>query len=1013
MSILRLIPKDDEDYKLASDTYKEIYNNIMAKGKGDLKPESLMGNPVQVDRYNYDSLLTQSIDSGIEFNDYYVNAKVDGERYMLLITNTFSKDTKNKSRKILFMDKKMNYYKLEVTPIITNIDKCLIDGEIVLTDNGIIFFAFDILYGPIDPKLTYDEGKAYIEGTISNELWNRVLSGGIRQTAMYSGEMSFRHGNSAPMIGPKAQGRWPTHRRLDVLNSIEFEYENGKQLNIIVSPSYRFSTLAMQYMDTKEPHKEIYKKVKDDFIEYLNDKMLTVYNKEIGRIRTDGLILTPFGDSYIVGSWNFCKNLQYKWKPREELTIDFEVGDKHDKDTHYAQVRIGKDIKNFLYHEKKVLIENNPMFKKGQIVESVYETETPDYIIFKYIRTRHDKDTPNAVLTAKSTLDTYKFKFKPLEGKSIKDLMDFVIYIKSLPSKDTEEIKNFLNFINESKIYKSIIKNNPIGFFNDVQIENLKKLIHQKKNNEDLELEVQIKFTQNTKYIRNCILSKLSKYANNYEPVPVVRAYKKDIKGDVRSTFAYLSDDLLIPYNQDLKQNITSYDFKSELYNTVYNINLSKETIVDSKEDNFYSYVYQIRNTLIGISKFWKVEIIEFGQGKTLESAKNDYDDNTKLRIEIEYQPGSYIKDIFNWENAVIKSYLYEMLKNDTDNVDSKIDSILMNNESKNEFLNKYINELSNKGSDVIISDLGNIMVNIYSIFDSDSIMPFISKQATSLPYKTSKQSQAPKTEVHQAPKTEVHQESYWSELKDFHNQIKKDMYTQLKSYPPTHNKQLFDTSVGHANDMFKWYKNDIMKVYGIDIDPGQIKIANERYLENKDNLRGSNYVFNVGDILTFDPTDFVNKYDLVVSNFTMHYFFKPKGELYPNVDKFVKKVASLLKTGSLFAGTTLIGNEVKKLIGSDNEYYKIEWVDKLKHKYSYQLKDKVSKDLLYTQDKASIEYLVDFEYLEEVCKQNNLKLIRKVKFEEIYKSRQNKYKLKEYQKNISFLNVYFIFQKN
>ncbi len=1011
MSILRLITKDDEDYKLASDTYKEIYNNIMAKGKGSLKPESLMGNPVQIDQYNYDSLLTQSVDSGIEFNDYYVNAKVDGERYMLLITNTFSKDTKNKSRKILFIDKKLNYYKLEVTPIITNIDKCLIDGEIVLTDNGIIFFAFDILYGPMDPKLEYDEGKAYSEGNISNELWNRVISGGIRQTAIFSGEMSFRHGNSAPMIGPKAQGRWPTHRRLDVLNSIVFDYENGKQFNIIVSPSYKFSTLAMQYMNTKEPHKEIYKKVKDDFTNFLNDKMLTVYNKEIGKIGTDGLILTPFGDSYIVGSWNFCKNLQYKWKPREELTIDFEVGDKFDKDTCYAHVRIGKDIKKFLYNNKKVLIENNPIFKKGDIIETVYDSETTNNIIYKYIQTRHDKDVPNALLTAKSTLDTYKFKFKySHEDKNIKDLMDFVIYVKNLPSKDAEEIKNFLNFINESKIYKSIIKNNPIGFFDNDQIEKLKKLIQQKKESSgDLELEVQIKFTKNTKYIRNCIINKLSKYVSNYEPVPIVRAYK----GDLRSTFAYLSDDLLIPYNQDIKQNMTSYDFKSNMYDTTYNINLSKETIVDSKDDNFDSYVYQIRNTLIGISKFWKVEIIEFGQGKSIESAKTDYDDNTKVRVEIEYQPGSYIKDIFNWENATIKSYLYEMLmpsarlatqslKNNTDNVDSKIDTILMNSETKNEFLNKYINELSNKDSNIIISDLGNIMVNIYNIFDSDSIMTFISKHSES------SESSEPKVQMQASTSKE---ESYWSEMKEFHNQIKKDMYTQLAS--SSNNKQLFDTSVGHANDMFKWYKNGIMQVYGIDIDPDQIKVANQRYSENKHNLRGSNYVFSVGDILTFDVIDFMNKYDLVVSNFTMHYFFKPKGSQYPNVDKFVKKVASLLKPGSLFAGTTLVGKNMKKLIGSDDEYYKIEWVDESKHKYSYQLKDvSNNKDILYTQDKASVEYLVDFEYLEEVCKQNNLKLVRKVKFEDIYKSRQNKYKLKDYQKNISFLNVYFIFQK-
>ena len=36
--------------------------------------------------------------------------------------------------------------------------------------------------------------------------------------------------------------------------------------------------------------------------------------------------MTPARESYLTGPWTFCNNRQYKWKPADQLTVDFAIG---------------------------------------------------------------------------------------------------------------------------------------------------------------------------------------------------------------------------------------------------------------------------------------------------------------------------------------------------------------------------------------------------------------------------------------------------------------------------------------------------------------------------------------------------------------------------------------------------------------------------------------------------------------------------------------------------------------
>ena len=58
----------------------------MARGSGKLIPEFLGGNPIQLDTNNMNSLFKLN-GKNIEYNDYYVSAKANGLRFMLMIGN--------------------------------------------------------------------------------------------------------------------------------------------------------------------------------------------------------------------------------------------------------------------------------------------------------------------------------------------------------------------------------------------------------------------------------------------------------------------------------------------------------------------------------------------------------------------------------------------------------------------------------------------------------------------------------------------------------------------------------------------------------------------------------------------------------------------------------------------------------------------------------------------------------------------------------------------------------------
>ena len=311
------------------------------------------------------------------------------------------------------------------------------------------------------------------------------------------------------------------------------------------------------------------------------------------------------------------------------------------------------------------------------------------------------------------------------------------------------------------------------------------------------------------------------------------------------------------------------------------------------------------------------------------------------------------------------------------------------------------------------------------------------------------------------------------SNLRNFHNFIKAQLINYSTINP---NSLLFDIAVGKAGDLNKWHNNkNINFIFGLDLSRDNIenKIdgACKRYIDLKlkddslvpaifisgdssKNIRDgsaytstqnkaiSNGIFGVG-------TNSVTLHGKVVNNnfgiakngfnvtscqFALHYFFKDKNTL----QNFIINIVESTSINGLFIGTCYNGKKIFDMLKQtsskefkDNDDNLILNINK-KYDNDY-FNDDISclgYPIEIFQDsinKSTIEYLVNFEFFIRIMENYGFKLKKQVNdkilknsidtFESVYNiistSPQYSYLvLEEYEKNISFLNYYFIFEK-
>lgn len=1031
-------------YRDAYQSYKEIYNSIMVKGKGNLEPKFIGGNPIQMEPNNIQSIFT----STLELNDYYISTKANGLRFMLMIGN---KDLDG-SRRIYLIDSKMNFWRVRqhssnegqasgdkgyIPPIPAelNIDKCLIDGELlffgsietksnkgeikeyIITKNGkhkplIAFLAFDILYGPINPDYELPKGtqEAHVLG---NE----------KDAAL---EYNYKLGNSGSMVGPKALGRWPTTRRRHVLEQLFhnpdsplWKYIHSQEIYTLnrtkkitqdierVLDSFSFTLFISPFIELKQTNFNNSKDLYEYMIQVFNDSIRKQYFKAnfkdesiyeyktlppspksskpgIGNgLMSDGIIFTPVYHSYLIGPWTFCNNKQYKWKPAHELTIDFQVGKliKQERGIYYYQacVKKGKIIPfTYMSDEKQndVLLAHNQPLTEKSIIECIWNNHIKDNaFLFEFVQKRYDKVSPNSYLTATSVMNAMNVRkelnFLPNKLPNVLDLV-YYIYNKELTS---DNAINLLLTMDKNKLMKCCLKKNPLLLFDNQ--EQILELISKKQSNPNYELELQINFKNNQRNYTECLIGTF--IDKEYTPVPIVKTYDKS--STLRSVYVLMSDDseFVIHENTINKKRINEINAVESFYNYEYAIVLSDESISDKQIKLNSGHVeYQVRYTIANISVFWRLDIIEYGNASNLASAKSAWEKSPKTRIELEYAPAYILEDLLHWENDDIFHDLFNQMGIKYINKD-----IIMQK------FNEYKTKLNNTDPKIILADLGSSLIKLFDALDID-IGNYHNESTV-------------KKKEHIIEKSNKREISDFYQMRKLHNKIKYDLLGQVVKELRKKNKKrsikLLDISVGKGGDINKWDSHDIQTVYAIDPNIESINEAKRRYsqmIKNGSIKKTRDYKF---DPILYSDSNIKEEYDIVSCHFTLHYLYKSGSYLASNILKIIKN----LVPGGYFIGTTLIGDRVKKLVNKFPDKIKID----ILNNHTYTMKYLDNAEGIYNSNDH--EYFVDFNAVKIICEEYGLKLISKTDFTEYH---NNNFQLKDYERAVSELNITFIFQK-
>ncbi len=655
--------KDITKYELAKNTYDIIYNNIQYRNKdeltkpGGMEAKSLAGKPILLTSNNMFPLFTE---------DYYVSTKADGLRFMMMlsidehkarkdrgiIATEEMKFTHKEKRFIFFLDTKMNFWiiesanKIQDHLFLMDIDKCLVDGEIlffadnivpyinkttkqvykyVLSINErnknetripyIVFLAFDILFGPMNPSYEYErhviKGIKLTETKYVNDTY--TLKTEVKDTTLI-------FGSSSNMMGHKSDNRWNARNRRCILQQMFMNTFSPLhvQLKRIASIA-NFTILLSPFMNFNDVIADIspYQYSIDRYITEIDDQFKKVTSFSIKHLPgsgkpgyglgTDGIILTPEKQDYLVDNWSLGNNKQYKWKPIEELTIDVKINSKDIKESEFVQCYTGNSSKPYTYKGSKILVSTENIkdilqsLKDPIIVECSYQNiNYSNEYIFSIKKVRFDKEYPNAKLTVDSNLDQL------VGPESEYDILDIVkncrnYFRMSTLSPNTNNLINTLfgskkyeefnlcSLFSDESIKRINLIDNPIEYLtNNNNQEFINKMldiiaIRMTGKNSGYELEARIDFDDN-RDIEKVLIDGFLK--NGYENKPMVRYYKEHDNDSYRITFVELGSNNLILQDISSKKNIKQVDtpkFLDDIYRKVskFVMSLSIETILD------------------------------------------------------------------------------------------------------------------------------------------------------------------------------------------------------------------------------------------------------------------------------------------------------------------------------------------------------------------------------------------------------------------------------------------------
>ena len=399
----------------------------------------------------------------------------------------------------------------------------------------------------------------------------------------------------------------------------------------------------------------------DNIYKFIETKTNLTRSKKYA-LKADGIILQPFDTPYIpFKEWNAYNNVQFKWKPAKDLTVDFKIKitspstwtlyTKTDQVYNISQPK-GKPVPALCYPTKA----NMRNYVDGDVAEFVYQPKNnPEGNLFNVIRLRNEKSA-NSYSTIMSTLDIIHNPF------NLDTLKQALIAVTN-PFPTNNDIREALLEFSKSQL---ILFSSDM-FFDPKEVTKIEEIYNQRQVGET-ELEFKI-FKEGKK---GNILDKFTfYYLYNFLKAnfPVTRQHTIDIlhtvdKVTYRSTYLTIND--IYSGNSkvnETKKPISSFTqkLKHKLFNNlVFKLTLSEETKTDriitlTKEGGLGNLIRTKDRHTYTINDLWKIDLTKV---RSVYKLSDIPDKNETYEIECEYTGGAIPFDIF------IKSFnnLYKLL---------------------------------------------------------------------------------------------------------------------------------------------------------------------------------------------------------------------------------------------------------------------------------------------------------------------------------------------------------------
>jgi len=368
------------------------------------------------------------------------------------------------------------------------------------------------------------------------------------------------------------------------------------------------------------------------------------------KLKADGLILQCIDQPYVpFGPWNKYNNIQFKWKPSDQLTLDFKIKAISNHEWH-LYTRTGQPY-NINQNEGDPLPATciptdtqNLKFHDGDIVEFQFKkTGNPNQNLFTPLRLRNEKEA-NSLATIMSTMNVIQ---NPFTLDTLREPLNY------LETQNPKDFKKYLNIFSQSDLILCILPD----FFTKQEKKEIQKVYSSfQKQPETAELEFRIykigkasktldKFT--FYYLRDYLLKN---FKHTLTETIDITENKPTKLNKHRSTYNNLIKDIMEGNSiiNEYKEKVTNYIFEPEnvsnkLYNNLgFKLDLSIEVETAKVIKLRSQFAGKIVNNQIrvktrhsfSINKLWRVDLTKVISGYDLASLQ---DKNESFECECEF----------------------------------------------------------------------------------------------------------------------------------------------------------------------------------------------------------------------------------------------------------------------------------------------------------------------------------------------------------------------------------------